>query len=287
MEKIEFIECPRDAMQGHSRIFSINEKVSYLKTLMPVGFSAIDIGSFVSSQSVPQMKDTPAVLEALIDSKGNNEFLTIAANSRGVCSAIDHRAVDIIGYPFSASEIFQKRNTNRSRKQALEELKRHAELIDRKNKKLVVYISMAFGNPYAETVSNQEILDFVGKIRNISNFEAISLSDTVAKANPASIKSLVMLIKNNFTDLNLGLHLHVPERTALGTGLLQAAWDCGIRRFDSALLGYGGCPFAEDSLSGNLPTESLLSFANTVNADNDINAIALEVAHNSARDLFL
>tara|TARA_B100000768_G_C11256981_1_gene366880 strand:- start:543 stop:1406 length:864 start_codon:yes stop_codon:yes gene_type:complete len=287
MEKIEFIECPRDAMQGHSRIFSIDEKVSYLKTLMPVGFSAIDIGSFVSSKAVPQMKDTSNVLDALIDLKGNNKFLTIAANNKGVHSAIGHKAVDIIGYPFSASETFQKRNTNRSRKQALEELKIHAELIDSENKKLVVYISMAFGNPYLETVSNQEILDFIGEINNISNFEAISLSDTVAKSSPASIKSLVSLIKNNFTDLNLGLHLHVPERTALGNGLLQEAWDCGIKRFDSALLGYGGCPFAEDSLSGNLPTESLLSFANSVNANNDINTIALEVAHNAARDLFL
>ena len=287
MEKIEIIECPRDAMQGHPRIFSKDEKVLYLKSLMPVGFSAIDIGSFVSSKAVPQMGDTSGVLDSLIEVKGNNQFLTIAANDRGVQNAIKHRAVDIIGYPFSASETFQKRNTNRSRKQAIEELKRHAELIDSKKKKLVVYVSMAFGNPYLETVSDQEILDFIGEIVKTANFEALSLSDTVAKSSPSSIQSLVMLVKNNFTDINLGLHLHVPQKAALGTGLLQVAWDCGIRRFDSALLGFGGCPFAADSLSGNLPTESLLSFANSINADNDIHAIALEVAHNAARDLFL
>ncbi|CAI8271536.1 MAG: (R)-citramalyl-CoA lyase [Owenweeksia sp. TMED14] len=287
MATIEIIECPRDAMQGYVKSFSLQQKVTYLKSLLDVGFHTLDIGSFVSPKAVPQMANTAKVLDALIPFKKKDNFLVIAANSIGVEIALKHSAVDIIGFPFSASETFQRRNTNRSRKQALKDLRRHAEIIDNKGKQLVVYISMSFGNPYSEETNNEEIIDFIGKINDVSNPKAISLSDTVAKATEHSIKSLVTLIKEDFNDANLGLHLHVSKERPLDVGLLKEAWNSGIRRFDSALLGFGGCPFAEDSLSGNLPTESLLTFAKNVKARSDINTMAFEAAHNAARALFL
>lgn len=287
MDKVEIIECPRDAMQGYSRIFSKKEKLRYLKSLMPVGFSAIDIGSFVSPLAVPQMADTKIILDSLLDSKGSNQFLVIAANKRGVDNAINHKAVDIIGYPFSASETFQKRNTNCSRKQALDNLRKYSDLIHDNNKRLVVYISMAFGNPYNENISNQEILDLIGEISLISHFEALSLSDTVAVAKKGSINALVNLIKENFVDIHLGLHMHVPSITSSGESLLKEAWSSGIRRFDSALLGFGGCPFAADNLSGNLSTEALITFLASEKVNDGINPTAFETAINEARDLFL
>lgn len=287
MDKIEIIECPRDAMQGYSRLFSKKEKLRYLRSLMPVGFSAIDIGSFVSPTAIPQMADTKIILDSLLESKGSNKFLVIAANKRGVKNALNHRAVDIIGYPFSASETFQKRNTNRSRKQAINDLREYSDLIQDNNKRLVIYMSMAFGNPYDENISNQEILDLVGEISLISHFEALSLSDTVAMAKKGSINLMVRLIQENISGVHLGLHLHVPGVNTSGQTLLKEAWNSGIRRYDSALLGFGGCPFAADDLSGNLSTESLITFLASEKVNDGINPTALEAAMNEARDLFL
>ncbi|MGA0248381.1 MAG: hydroxymethylglutaryl-CoA lyase, partial [Schleiferiaceae bacterium] len=190
-ERLIWVECPRDAMQGYSTVFSTEDKVDYLKHLLTVGFDTLDIGSFVSPKAIPQMADTSAVLDALHPLKGTNRFLVIAANAKGVALAAQHPAVDVVGFPFSASEEFQQRNTNRTREQALSELQEHAQVLRASGKGLVVYVSMAFGNPYGETYSEQDVADCVARIQDTVAPEAISLSDTVAQARPETITSLV------------------------------------------------------------------------------------------------
>jgi hydroxymethylglutaryl-CoA lyase len=286
-ERLIWVECPRDAMQGYSTVFSTEDKVDYLKHLLTVGFDTLDIGSFVSPKAIPQMADTSAVLDALHPLKGTNRFLVIAANAKGVAHAAKHPAVDVVGFPFSASEEFQQRNTNRTREQALAELQEHAQIIRASSKALVVYVSMAFGNPYGETYSEQDVADWVARIQDTVAPEAISLSDTVAQARPETITSLVSCAQKTAPDARIGLHLHVPTGYSLRSGLVQAGWKAGVRRFDSALLGFGGCPMAQDELCGNLPSESLLTYALSERIPMGVSPLALEAAHNAARRLFL
>jgi len=286
-EQLIWVECPRDAMQGYSTVFSTEDKVDYLKHLLTVGFDTLDIGSFVSPKAIPQMADTSAVLDALHPLKGTNRFLVIAANAKGVALAAQHPAVDVVGFPFSASEEFQQRNTNRTREQALSELQEHAQILRASGKALVVYVSMAFGNPYGETYSEQDVADWVARIQDTVAPEAISLSDTVAQARPETIASLVSCARRTAPDACIGLHLHVPTGYSLRSGLVQAGWKAGVRRFDSALLGFGGCPMAQDELCGNLPSESLLTYALAERIPMGVSPLALEAAHNAARRLFL
>ncbi len=286
-ERLVWVECPRDAMQGYPQPFDTEAKVTYLRHLMDVGFDTIDIGSFVSPQAIPQMADTGAVLEALAPFKGSNRFLVIAANPHGMKVAAANPHVDIVGYPFSASDTFQQRNTRRSQAQAMEELKEHANLLKESGKSLVVYISMAFGNPYDEPYSVQNVAEWVQKVQEAVSPEAISLSDTVAMATPEHITQLVEACQRMSPRSQLGLHLHVPSGYTLRSGLVQAGWTSGVRRFDSALLGFGGCPMAQDEMSGNLPSESLLTFALSRRITTSVNPLALEAAHNAARRFFL
>lgn len=286
-KKLIWVECPRDAMQGYPHPFSTDSKVEYLEHLMDVGFDSIDIGSFVSAKAIPQMADSAEVLHRLSMVKGKNRFLVIAANRHGVSSACAHPVVDVIGFPFSASDEFQRRNTNRTREQAMEELCDHAKMIRKSGKSLVVYVSMAFGNPYGDPFSLEEVAHWVDRIQSEVAPEAISLSDTVAMARPESIRELVATCRQVSPAANLGLHLHVPSGFSLRSGLVQAGWEAGVRRFDSALLGYGGCPLAQDQLCGNLPSESLLTFALSEGIQTDVSPLALEAAHNAARRLFL
>jgi len=273
-------------MQGFVRIFPTEAKVDYLRSLLPVGFDVIDIGSFVSPKAIPQMADTAEVLNQLAPEKGENQFLVICANSRGVEEAIQHDATDIIGFPFSLSEEFQQRNTKRGRVQALDELKRHAEVIHGAGKELVVYLSMAFGNPYDEPWNHEEISEYVQAIQNHCQPMSIALSDTVAKATPTRVETAVKAAFEGAPDAQLAMHMHVSARDPMGAGVIQAGWKAGVRRFDSAILGFGGCPMAQDSLCGNLPTESLLSYCGTSGIAHRLNPMALEAAHNQARKLF-
>lgn len=286
-ERLIWVECPRDAMQGYSTVFSTEDKVDYLRHLLDVGYDVLDIGSFVSPKAIPQMADTPTVLDALAPFKGNNRFLVIAANRQGVQAAAQNPHVDAVGYPFSASDTFQQRNTHRSQAQAMEELKSHADVLRASGKSLVVYISMAFGNPYGEPYALEAVVEWVRRVQEAVSPEAISLSDTVALATPEHITSLVTACRQAVPEAQLGLHLHVPSGYSLRSGLVQAGWASGVRRFDSALLGFGGCPMAQDEMCGNLPSESLLTFALSERIATGVNPLALEAAHNAARRLFL
>ncbi len=286
-ERLIWVECPRDAMQGYPQPFTTEAKVAYLRHVLEVGYDVIDIGSFVSPKAIPQMADTEAVLEALAPYKGRNRFLVIAANHQGVRKAAGNPHVDLVGYPFSASDTFQQRNTRRNQAQAMEELVEHASLLRESNKSLVVYISMAFGNPYGEPYHIEEVADWVRKVQEAVSPEAISLSDTVAMASPDRITALIMACRSACPEAKLGLHLHVPSGYSLRSGLVQAGWASGVRRYDSALLGFGGCPMAQDEMCGNLPSESLLTFALSKSIPIGVNPLALEAAHNAALRIFL
>lgn len=286
MERLTWIECPRDAMQGYPTVFATEDKIEYLRRLLPVGFDTLDIASFVSPKSIPQMADSAKVLDALAPDKGVNKFLVIAANAQGIERATAHPAVDVVGVPFSISEQFQRRNTNRSQIQVLDEWSPAIERALAAGKDLVVYLSMAFGNPYSEPNTLEQVADWTQKAVDRWNPSVLSISDTVGSATPQSIRDVVATVQQAAGGTRLGLHLHMPAAEALTNGLLEAAWDSGIRRFDSALLGLGGCPFAQNHLVGNLPSEALLTFATARGASFGVKPLALESAHNAARAFF-
>jgi len=286
MERLTWVECPRDAMQGYPTVFRTEDKIAYLQRLLPVGFDYLDVASFVSPKAIPQMADSAAVLDALAPDKGGNKFLVIAANAQGIDRAVAHQAVDVVGVPFSISEQFQRRNTNRSQLQVLDEWTPSIERAHSAGKEVVVYLSMAFGNPYAEPNTLDLVADWTQKAVNRWKPSVLSISDTVGSATPQSIREVVETVQRAAGATPLGLHLHMPAAEALTNGLLDAAWDAGIRRFDSALLGLGGCPFAQNHLVGNLPSEALLTFATARGASFGVKPLAMESAHNAARAFF-
>jgi len=286
MERLTWVECPRDAMQGYPKVFATEDKIEYLRRLLPVGFDTLDIASFVSPKAIPQMADSAAVLDALAPDKGGNKFLVIAANAQGIDRTVAHQAVDVVGVPFSISEQFQRRNTNRSQLQVLDEWTPSIERAHSAGKEVVVYLSMAFGNPYGEPNTLDLVADWTQKAVNRWKPSVLSISDTVGSATPQSIREVVETVQRAAGATPLGLHLHMPAAEALTNGLLDAAWDAGIRRFDSALLGLGGCPFAQNHLVGNLPSEALLTFATARGASFGVKPLAMESAHNAARAFF-
>ncbi|MSP65382.1 MAG: hydroxymethylglutaryl-CoA lyase [Flavobacteriaceae bacterium] len=286
MEAITWIECPRDAMQGYASVFRTEDKIAYLRRLMAVGFDYLDLASFVSPKAIPQMFDSVQVLDALAPDKGLNKFLVIAANSQGIDAALAHEAVDAVGVPFSISPKFQIRNTKRSQEYALDDWAASMERLHASDKQLVVYLSMAFGNPYGEAYSIDLVAKWTARVVNRFQPHVLSISDTVGSASPEGIRSVVSVVRQESGTAKLGLHLHMSAANALSNGLLDAAWDSGIRRYDSALLGLGGCPYAQNELVGNLPTEALLTFATARGATFGIKPLALESAHNAAREFF-
>jgi hydroxymethylglutaryl-CoA lyase len=286
MERLTWVECPRDAMQGYPTVFRTEDKIAFLQRLLPVGFDYLDLASFVSPKAIPQMADSAAVLDALAPDKGANKFLVIAANGPGVDRALAHPAVDAVGVPLSISTQFQQRNTNRTPEQSLEEWTPALDRVRAEGRELVVYLSMAFGNPYGEDHDLDLVRHWTEQICSRWNPSVISISDTVGSATPESLKEVVNAVREAAQETMLGLHLHMPASEALTNGLLDAAWEAGIRRFDSALLGLGGCPFAQNHLVGNLPTEALLTFATARAAAFGVKPLALESAHNAARAFF-
>lgn len=286
MERLIWVECPRDAMQGYPTVFATKDKIAYLKRLLPVGFDYLDVASFVSPKAIPQMADSAEVLDALAPDKGSNKFLVIAANPQGIDRAVEHPAVDVVGVPFSISEQFQLRNTNRSKLQVLDDWTPALQRAHDAGKEVVVYLSMAFGNPYGEPSTLDLVAEWTQKAVSRWQPSVLSISDTVGSATPQSIREVVATVRNASGATTLGLHLHMPAAEALSNGLLDAAWDSGIRRFDSALLGLGGCPFAQNHLVGNLPSEALLTFATARGASFGVKPLALESAHNAARAFF-
>lgn len=253
MEKVKLIECPRDAMQGLKDIIPTEVKVRYLDALLQVGFDTIDIGSFVNPKAIPQMADTAEVL-ARIDRRGSrSKLLVIVANERGAEEAARQEAVTYLGYPFSISETFQQRNTNTSIEGSWGRIARIADLSRAGGKELVVYISMAFGNPYGDPWSAEAALHWVNRLVEELGVRIIALSDTVGVARPEDISAMFSALIPALPHVEFGAHLHCrPDNWKAKT---DAAWNAGCRRFDGAIKGYGGCPMAEDELVGNLQME--------------------------------
>jgi hydroxymethylglutaryl-CoA lyase len=257
MASVKLIECPRDAMQGVAHAITYTEKVRFIRSLLACGFDTLDCGSFVNPAAVPQMADTADVLEQISDEKGNTRLLVIVANERGAREALAFDGIDDLGFPFSVNETFQLRNANSTIDEAYVRLAHIQELATQSNKKVVAYLSMAFGNPYGETYDRETVLYWADKIEQLG-ISTISLADTVGSAKIEDVSYLFSHLIRQFPHVEFGAHFHA--RPGEWIPKIQAAFDAGCRRFDGAILGYGGCPFADDDLTGNIPTEGLISW---------------------------
>ena len=253
-DPIKLIECPRDAWQGLKGQIPTEVKARYLNGLIGAGFKHIDAVSFVSPKAVPQMADSEKVLEEL-DPPDDVEIIGIVLNSKGAERAIATNAVRTLGFPYSVSPTFLEKNQNQTLEAALDELEAIEKKADEAGMEVVAYISMAFGNPYGDDWSVEEVIEAVGLLES-SDIHMISLADTVGVAGPQQIRDLVSAVLAKFGYLEIGVHLHSRPEQAVENVL--AAYDAGCRRFDSALGGLGGCPFAQDELVGNIPTEKVL-----------------------------
>jgi len=261
-ENIYITECPRDAMQGLKNFIPTEMKINYLNHLLALGFDRLDFGSFVSEKAIPQLKDTAQVLAQLNDS--DTKLLAIVANARGAEEACKHERISYIGYPFSVSNEFQIRNTGKSIEESLTTLADIKSHCDTSNKKLVVYLSMAFGNPYDEAYSEQLVIDLAKKLHNELGIQELMLSDTIGAATPSLVKSLFEQATKFLPQVSFGAHLH--SRYDNAKPKLKAAYDAGCRKFDGAFGGFGGCPMAKDELVGNMPTELILELFKDYNS---------------------
>lgn len=282
MSRVFLTECPRDAMQGIKPFIPTDIKVRYLQSLLRVGFDVLDFGSFVSHKSVPQMRDTHEVIRQLDVSDTQTKLLAIVANARGAEDALLYPHIDYLGYPFSISENFQVRNTNTTIEDSLLVLDNIANRVHQAGKELVVYLSMGFGNPYGDPWSPALVAEWVAKLAQMG-IGRISLSDTVGVAKPETISALFTHMLSVHPKIFFGAHLHANPNEALSK--IQAAYTGGCRAFDSAIRGLGGCPMAKDELTGNIPTEKLLSFLVQQNADFALHPLHFESAYNTSFQL--
>lgn len=255
---MKIIECPRDAMQGISTFIPTEKKIDYINQILKVGFHTVDFGSFVSPKSIPQLKDTAQVLSALDLSNTSSKLLSIIANIRGAKQACDFDEIDYLGFPLSVSEEFQKRNTNKKIDDALCVVEEIQNLCSKYNKQQVVYISMAFGNPYNEIWSPDLVVNLTDKLSNL-DVNIIAVSDTIGCANINTIESLFTILNHEYANIDFGAHFHSNLDTCQEK--IEAAYNNGCNRFDTTIKGYGGCPMAKDDLVGNIPTEQVISFA--------------------------
>lgn len=281
--RIKIIECPRDAMQGIHTFIPTSDKIRYLNLLLKVGFDTLDFGSFVSPKAIPQLADTREVLEALEMSGSGTRLLAIVANLRGAEEACRHSAIKYLGFPFSLSETFQRRNTNAGMIDALESVKSMQELCVRHNKELVVYLSMGFGNPYGDAWE-ASLVEHWTAVMASEGIGILSLSDTIGIANPESIAYLFGHLIPRFPKIEFGAHLHTTPET--WEEKVQAAYENGCRRFDGAIKGFGGCPMASDQLTGNMPTENLLHYFGSRNIETGLNMEAFQQAMFEAGRVF-
>ncbi|WP_158795946.1 hydroxymethylglutaryl-CoA lyase [Pedobacter sp. L105] len=254
---MKLIECPRDAMQGIHDFIPTALKAKYINLLLQVGFDTIDFGSFVSPKAIPQLSDTKEVLAQLDLSKTTSKLLAIVANLRGAEEAMFFPEISYIGFPFSISETFQQRNTNSSIRESLTTVEKMLELCDQHGKTAVIYLSMGFGNPYGDEY-NASIVEQWASVLVERGTKILSLSDTIGVSTPAQIEELLPLLMNSFPETEIGLHLHSNPDTRREK--IEAAYNAGCKRFDSALKGFGGCPMAMDSLTGNMATEELINY---------------------------
>ncbi len=284
IERVKIIECPRDAMQGiKDRFISTEAKVRYINSLLKVGFDTIDFGSFVSPKAIPQMKDTAAVLSQLDLERTESKLLAIVANVRGANDASQFEEINYLGYPFSISENFQMRNTHKTIAQSIETLKEILAIANRKNKQVVAYLSMGFGNPYGDPWNVGIVAEWTEKLSNMG-VKIVSLSDTVGSSTPESIHYLFSNLIPKYPQIEFGAHLHTTPLK--WHEKVDSAYKAGCRRFDGAIKGYGGCPMAKDELTGNMPTEKLLSYFTAMKAETNIKPMSFESAYNKALEVF-
>ena len=283
MDPIKIIECPRDAMQGIKSFIPTARKVAYIQSLLRVGFDTIDFGSFVSAKAIPQMQDTAEVLAQLDLSQTNSKLLAIIANTQGAIAASAHKEIQYLGFPFSISENFQMRNTHKTIEESLVTLNEILEIAYKTNKEVVAYLSMGFGNPYGDPWN----VDIVGNwTENLANrgVKILSLSDTIGSSTPEVIQYLFSNLIPKYPGIEFGAHLHTtPEKWF---EKVDAAYNAGCRRFDGAIQGFGGCPMAKDTLTGNMPTEKLLSFFTSQKEQTNTSPMSFESAYNEATKLF-
>ena len=265
---VKLIECPRDAMQGLHDFIPTEAKAAYINSLLRVGFDTIDFGSFVSPKAIPQLRDTAEVLGKLDLSDSVSKLLAIVANFRGAEDASHFDQIKFLGFPFSVSEEFQKRNTNSSIQESVKRVEDIQNLCVKKNKELVIYISMGFGNPYGEAWNADIVIKWVKELSKFG-IKTIALSDTVGVSNPENINHLFTKLIPEFPAIEFGAHLH--SHPLSWEEKVNSAYNSGCRRFDSALKGIGGCPMAEDDLVGNLATENLVGYFDKINVSLTIN----------------
>lgn len=279
----KLIECPRDAMQGLHDFIDTNDKARYINQLLKVGYDVIDFGSFVSPKAIPQMRDTAEVLSKLDLDNTDTELLAIVANLRGADDAASHPEIDYLGYPFSISETFQMRNTNSTIAESLERVKRIQEVCVGNDKKLVIYISMGFGNPYGDEWNVEIVQHWVNHLSEM-DIKIMALSDTIGVATPESIEYLFSDLIPPYPDVEFGAHLHTQPNNWYER--IDAAYKSGCRRFDSAIKGFGGCPMAKDDLTGNMATENLLSYFRDNEIKVNVNKKAFEESMRIALEVF-
>ncbi len=279
---IKIIECPRDAMQGIKDFIPTKQKVQYIQSILRVGFDTIDFGSFVSPKAIPQMVDTAEVLSQLDLSKTTSKLLAIVANVRGAETASVHKEIDCLGYPFSISENFQMRNTHKTIAQSVLILEDILNIADKTNKEVVVYISMGFGNPYGDPWNVDVVGEWTERLSKMG-VKILSLSDTIGSSNAENISYLFSNLIPQYSEIEFGAHLHTTPNSWFEK--VDAAYKAGCNRFDGAIQGFGGCPMAKDELTGNMPTEKLLSYF-TSQKNNSLNALSFESAYNEASKIF-
>lgn len=284
IEEVKIIECPRDAMQGiKDRFIKTEDKARYINALLKVGFDTIDFGSFVSPKAIPQMRDTAEVLKSLDLSKTKTKLLAIVANVRGANDASQFKEIEYLGYPFSISENFQMRNTHRTMAQSFEILQEILKIAVRNNKKVVVYLSMGFGNPYGDPWNVKIVGNWTEKLAELG-IKVLSLSDTIGSSNPETINYLFSNLIPRYPEIEFGAHLHTTPSSWFEK--IDSAYKAGCRRFDGAIKGYGGCPMAKDELTGNMPTEKMLSYFTTNKIRTNIKPMSFESAYNEATRIF-
>ena len=280
---IKIIECPRDAMQGIKTFIPTEQKVAYIQSLLRVGFDTIDFGSFVSPKAIPQMIDTAEVLSKLDLSQTKSKLLAIIANTQGAELAAQHTEIKYLGYPFSISENFQMRNTHKTIAESLVTLQEILTIADLSNKEVVTYISMGFGNPYGDPWNVEIVANWTEKLAAMG-VKIISLSDTIGSSTPEVISYLFSNLIPKYPAIEFGAHLHTTADK--WHEKINAAYSAGCRRFDGAIQGFGGCPMAKDDLTGNMPTEKMLSYFTQQKAITNTSPMSFESAYNVASQLF-
>ena len=282
---MKIIECSRDAMQGIPNFIPTKTKIEYINEILKVGFNTIDVGSFVSKKIIPQLSDTKQVLKNINLSSSKSKLLVIIGNERGAKEAANFDEISYIGFPFSVSETFQTKNINSNIKNSLLLIEKIQNICIQKNKKLVIYFSMAFGNPYGDEWSIYIVAHWAEKLLQDFGINILSLSDTIGSSNPINISWLFSKLIQEFPDVEFGAHLHSNSISVKEK--IMAAYQAGCRRFDGALMGIGGCPLAKDELLGNIPTEKIIDVLTQAGENFNFNETALNNSLKLAQKIFI